>query len=1553
MKHIYFIVLLFALSSLHWINCTAQSSVNNFEIEQGVKLLESNRIYFEENKGQVTGEDASKVKFTYNSGGLSVFVLDNGISYQFTKIHYPEGYSSPSKSATPEERTKSDLLEKDIRKETYRMDVVLKNANPSPRITTQGKSSDYTQYYTQNSLDVHHYSMIISHNVYPNIDWVIYMKGDDLKYDFIVHPGGNPNDIKLETKWVEDLKLNSSGDLVLKNRMGEVIENQPVSFQEGKEIKTAFGLNENEISFIIGEYDVTKDITIDPLVRLWGTYCGGSDLDEVNDCATDSNGDVYIAGRTSSTSSIASGGHDNSYGGGSTDAFLVKYSAAGVRLWGTYYGGSLSDFAYGCATDASDNVYICGPTYSTSSIASGGHQNTHASGSNNDAFLVKFNSAGTRLWATYYGGTSFDNGDACATDASGNVYMTGGTESNGISTGGTHQTGRSGSFDAYVVKFNAAGTRQWCTYYGGNNEDKYVYGCATDPSGHVYIAGRTESSNNIASGGAHQTSYGGGGVDDAFLAKFNTANGTRLWSTYYGTATYDYANDCATDPSGNVYLVGGTSSTSGIASGGHQNTNGGSTDGFLVKFNSTGTRQWGTYYGGTTSDILMGCTTDASGNVYTAGWSASTSGIASGGFQNTLAGGSDNILVKFNSAGVRQWGTYYGGADSETDGACAVDASGSTFLGATTKSSTGIANLGHDNTYGGGTNNDGFVVKFVDCLTETNTTTNTAICENATKPLTSSGAGGGTWSIVSGGGTISGTYTYNPANITAATTVVVRYVDGCGNGSNVSFTVNPLPGTPGAISGTTTPCNGVSTTYSISAASAATSYTWTYSGGGTPSGSGTSVTLSPTSSGTLSVTATNSCGNSSTTTLAITVVSIPAAPSTPTGTTPVCNGSSGNYAVTAISGATSYTWSYSGTGTPSGTGITTSMTPTTSGNLTVTATNACGTSSASSPLAITVTPIEDATFTYSANTYCISGTDPIPTITGVTGGTFTINNGGTINSSTGTIDLDANGVQNYIVTYTTPGTCAGVENIAVSVTAGPQATFSYTGTPYCGGTGTAAVTYGAGGSAGAFAPVTPTTDLVINSTTGAVDLNASLPGTYTIENDIVASGGCAASYATSDITITAQEDATYSYGGSTTFCENATNPTATITGTTGGAFTSTPTGLTVDGATGEIDLSTSTFGAGSTSYTVRYITPGTCSDTLDILVTLDPSPTAPTAGTTAGSNTICEGESADITASGSTGTGVTYAVFDAMTAGTNLGATPLTVSPTSTTTYYVESFNSNGCANVGGRQAVTVTVNPTPSIDAGADETICPTDNVILTVTGTGTVVWSTAETTSSITVTPLVTTTYGVTLTDANTCTNTDSVEVTVIVNGGTLVAEEDAFTTETDELINMDVLLNDIYGGNTTTIILIPNNGTATATINGSIDYQSDPDFIGTDSLVYEICDVTCAAICDTAVVIITVDKKIDFSVPGGFSPNGDNINDVFVIQGLEEYPNNSLSIFNRWGNIIYQAVPYSNDWDGSATEGTVLMGDKVTTGTYFYILELGEGIEPLRGSIEIKRD
>jgi hypothetical protein len=227
MKTIYIL----SIVVLSVLNVRLQAENNLVQAQQ---FINSQKALFEENKGQVTGADASKVNFVYKEGALSVFLLKTGIAYQFNKTHYPEGYKHLDKFASPEEREQMETLAKDIRTETYRMDVSLLGANPNAKVTSEGKSTDYIQYYNHNALDVYSYSKITYHEVYPNIDWVIYKTSTQLKYDFVVRPGGNPNQIKLQTSDVEDLTLNQEGSVTLKNRMGSITEQSPISFQNGK-----------------------------------------------------------------------------------------------------------------------------------------------------------------------------------------------------------------------------------------------------------------------------------------------------------------------------------------------------------------------------------------------------------------------------------------------------------------------------------------------------------------------------------------------------------------------------------------------------------------------------------------------------------------------------------------------------------------------------------------------------------------------------------------------------------------------------------------------------------------------------------------------------------------------------------------------------------------------------------------------------------------------------------------------------------------------------------------------------------------------------------------------------------------------------------------------------------------------------------------------------------------------------------------------------------------------------------------------------------------------
>jgi hypothetical protein len=399
-------------------------------------------------------------------------------------------------------------------------------------------------------------------------------------------------------------------------------------------------------------------------------------------------------------------------------------------------------------------VYISGITSSTNGIAtSGAHQPAIGGGNLADGFLVKFNSAGVRQWGTYYGGNSVDESHQCALDPTGNIYLSGTTELTTstviATTGAVHQSTFGGGLnDAFLVKFNSSGVRQWATYYGGTNID-FGFSCSADANS-VYMAGSTSSTNSaMVSVGCHQ-STNGGSLYDGYVVKFDNSTGARLWASFYGGSDIDQAYGCSADALGNVYVCGVSNSslTNVIATAAAHQTIGATTtddDAFLVKFNNTGVRQWGTYYGGDGFDVGDKCIVDATNNIYLVGSTTSTLGsaIATAGSHQTvvgsLLGGINAFFAKFNSSGVRQWGTYYG-EDAEEGNGCSINTNGEMYMCglSTTPSSTVVSTVGsHQVNLGGIT--DAFLVKFLDCIaappTSATSVSNQAICAGNTTTL--------------------------------------------------------------------------------------------------------------------------------------------------------------------------------------------------------------------------------------------------------------------------------------------------------------------------------------------------------------------------------------------------------------------------------------------------------------------------------------------------------------------------------------------------------------------------------------------------------------------------------------------------------------------------------------------------------------------------------------------------------------------------------------------------------------------------------------------------
>ncbi len=197
--------------------------------------------------------------------------------------------------------------------------------------------------------------------------------------------------------------------------------------------------------------------------------------------------------------------------------------------------------------------------------------------------------------------------------------------------------------------------------------------------------------------------------------------------------------------------------------------------------------------------------------------------------------------------------------------------------------------------------------------------------------------------------------------------------------------------------------------------------------------------------------------------------------------------------------------------------------------------------------------------------------------------------------------------------------------------------------------------------------------------------------------------------------------------------------------------------------------------------------------------------------------------------------------------------------------------------------------------------------------------------------------------------CGEYSSASITIIAMPPMTTANDDAFTILNSESITgQSITGNDTPNGGGVTVISGPSNGTGTIDANGNLTYTPAAGFIGTDQIVYELCDLECpAAPCDQATVTITVNQDpsdLDCTVADVISPNGDGLNDRLIIP-CSDFKNVGLKIFNRWGDLVFEADNYNNDWDGTHD------GADLPPGPYYYIFE-ENGVEPTTGCVSIAR-
>ncbi len=185
--------------------------------------------------------------------------------------------------------------------------------------------------------------------------------------------------------------------------------------------------------------------------------------------------------------------------------------------------------------------------------------------------------------------------------------------------------------------------------------------------------------------------------------------------------------------------------------------------------------------------------------------------------------------------------------------------------------------------------------------------------------------------------------------------------------------------------------------------------------------------------------------------------------------------------------------------------------------------------------------------------------------------------------------------------------------------------------------------------------------------------------------------------------------------------------------------------------------------------------------------------------------------------------------------------------------------------------------------------------------------------------------------------------------------IALNDSIKVIENSKIKFDVRLNDIdpdtNGLGKPIAITQPKFGTIQLTDDSNFIYVPFINYTGSDKFSYSISDLASPAKFDTAEVIIEVSEQ-SVKIPDGFSPDGDGVNDRFVIPGIEKYPNNKLTIVNRWGEAVYIMEKYNNSWGGEPNMGFTLENGILPAGTYFYILETGTADKPLTGSLYINK-
>lgn len=561
---------------------------------------------------------------------------------------------------------------------------------------------------------IHPYYAVDYKEIYSNIDLHIYSENEHVVYDFIVNPGGDVNNIRLNFEGQNDLYI-KKGNLIIKTSVGDVAEMKPYAYQyiDDKKVEVAceYSITRNTVTYNFpNDYDHSKVLVIDPTIVF--SSLTGSTWDNWGFSATyDNAGNFYAGGLVNGldfTGSfpVSPGAFQTTFGGGFTsglvayaaDISIFKYNPTGTsRVYATLIGGAGNEHVHSMIVDQNNNLILAGRTKSTNYPITAGAFQTVNHG-DWDMVVTNLNPTGSGLvGSTYIGGSNgdcvnFDStevlygelkrnyGDESRSevqvDRSGNIYVAACTKSTNFPTTSTAISSTlSGVQDAVVFKMNNnCSSLIWSTYLGGSAYDAaYVLAFDTAQTS-LYVSGGTNSANFPTTSGSWQTSYSGGGAD-GFITRFQNGGSYSLQkSSFVGTSGYDQCYGVQVDYQNNVYMMG--QSVGGlfpVTSGVYSNPN---SSQFIIKMDRDVTSNLiSTVYGSgnpsNTNISPVAFLVDTCENVYVSGWGGNLNlggfGLTTGtctGMPTTTGAATDGndfyFIVLGSGLASLRYATFYG-----------------------------------------------------------------------------------------------------------------------------------------------------------------------------------------------------------------------------------------------------------------------------------------------------------------------------------------------------------------------------------------------------------------------------------------------------------------------------------------------------------------------------------------------------------------------------------------------------------------------------------------------------------------------------------------------------------------------------------------------------------------------------------------------------------------------------------------------------------------------------------------------------------------------------